>query len=53
MPLFGSDTDGSLRKQKYIMGKRNWCAVDWDYNDGKLHFTLQIERDKGNGVTLA
>jgi len=53
MPLFGSDTDGSPRKQKYVMGKRNWCAVDWDCNDGKLYFTLQIEREKGNGVTLA
>jgi len=53
MPLFGSDTDGSPRKQKYVMGKRNWCAVDWDCNNHELRFTLQIEREKGNGVTLA
>ncbi|KAF5354769.1 hypothetical protein D9756_005741 [Leucocoprinus leucothites] len=53
MPLFGTDTDGSSRMQKYIMGKRNWCAVDWDRETGCLHFSLQIEKEKGNGITQA
>ncbi|KXN82589.1 hypothetical protein AN958_02440 [Leucoagaricus sp. SymC.cos] len=51
MPLFGTDTDGSSRKQKYVMGKRNWCSIDWDRSNGNIHFTLQIEKKKGLGDT--
>lgn len=50
-PLFATDTDGSQRKQKYIMGRRNWCSVDWDPGNGSLRFTLQIEKEKGIGTT--
>lgn len=53
MPLFAKDTDGSSRRQKYVMGRRNWCAINWDRSNGNLSFSLQVEREKGNGATLA
>ncbi|KAJ3562891.1 hypothetical protein NP233_g9293 [Leucocoprinus birnbaumii] len=53
MPLFAKDTDGSSRRQKYVMGRRNWCSVNWDRNTGNMNYSLQIERQKGNGVTMA
>jgi hypothetical protein len=53
MPLFGVDTDGTTRKQKYIMGRRNWCSIDWNNTNGNLQFSLQIEKEKGIGVTKA
>lgn len=52
LPLFGTDTDGSSRKQKYIIGRRNWCSIDWDRANGNLLFTLQVEKEKGGGVTV-
>jgi len=51
LPLFANDPDGSSRKQKYIMGRRNWCSVDWSPTEGSLLFTLQVEREKGGGLT--
>lgn len=35
------------------MGRRNWCAVDWDRSNGNLHFSLQIEKEKGHGATAS
>ncbi|KAM6500879.1 hypothetical protein JOM56_003893 [Amanita muscaria] len=52
VPLFVDDTDGSQRKQKYIMGKRNWCQVDWDPYSGELVFDLRVEQKKGVGTTV-
>ncbi|XP_006458514.1 hypothetical protein AGABI2DRAFT_63923 [Agaricus bisporus var. bisporus H97] len=52
LPLFGTDTDGSSRKQKYIIGRRNWCSVDWNRNEGDLLFTLRVEKEKGYGTTV-
>ncbi|KAF9452283.1 hypothetical protein P691DRAFT_795246 [Macrolepiota fuliginosa MF-IS2] len=51
LPLFATDTDGSQRKQKYVMGRRNWCSVDWEPGNGNLLFTLRVEKEKGIGIT--
>jgi len=51
-PLFLTDTDGTQRKQKHIMGKRNWCQVDWDPRTAELTFDLRIEAEKGRGTTV-
>jgi hypothetical protein len=51
-PLFSEDTDGTQRKQKFIMGRRNWCQVDWNPKNGELVFDLRIEKEKGVGTTV-
>ncbi|KAK2460600.1 hypothetical protein APHAL10511_007070 [Amanita phalloides] len=52
LPLFVEDTDGTQRVQKHIMGRRNWCQVDWNPNSGELVFDLRIESQKGKGTTI-
>ena len=52
LPLFSEDTDGTQRNQKHIMGKRNWCQVDWNPQNGELVFDLRIEKEKGVGTTV-
>lgn len=52
MPLFETDTDGSAPKNKYIMGRRNWCAVKWDSASGDLVFDIRVEKQKGYGETV-
>ncbi|KIJ37701.1 hypothetical protein M422DRAFT_60910 [Sphaerobolus stellatus SS14] len=52
-PLFERDTNGSASKSKFIMGRRNWCKVDWDATTGELVFTIQVEKEKGIGETVA
>ena len=42
---------GQPRKQKFIMGKRNWCRVEWDEQTGEVEFDIRVEREKGCGVT--
>ena len=51
IPLFERDTDGSAPKSKYIMGKRNWCSVDWDPATGDLVWDIRVEIQKGYGQT--
>lgn len=53
VPLFTKDTDGSSRKQKYIMGRRNWCSVNWDAPSSELEFDIRIEKEKGAGRTIS
>ena len=52
MPIFSTETNGQSRKQKYIMGQRNWCQSRIDEATGSLVFDIQIEREKGHGVTV-
>jgi hypothetical protein len=52
IPLFLKDPDGSARKQKYIMARRNWCAVDYDSSNGDLIFDIRVEKQKGYGETV-
>ncbi|PWN33689.1 uncharacterized protein FA14DRAFT_136026 [Meira miltonrushii] len=51
VPLFDTDLQGKPHKDKYIMGARNWCAVDYLEQSGELEFDLRIETEKGNGIT--
>ncbi|KAG7452679.1 uncharacterized protein BT62DRAFT_880537 [Guyanagaster necrorhizus] len=52
LPLFSKDTDGSYRKLRYIMGRRNWCSVDWEQSSGDLMFDIRVEKEKGLGITV-
>ncbi|KAF5365719.1 hypothetical protein D9758_003279 [Tetrapyrgos nigripes] len=52
MPVFQTETDGSSRKQKFIMGRRNWCQVSWDEGSGDLIFDLRVEKEKGAGTSV-
>ncbi|KAF9264742.1 hypothetical protein L218DRAFT_862250 [Marasmius fiardii PR-910] len=49
LPIFSTEGDGSSRKQKYIMGKRNWCSSWLDESTGELIFDIRVEKDKGVG----
>jgi len=51
IPIFQKDPDGSSRRQKYIMGARNWCSVDFDRATGDLIFDIHVEKEKGHGET--
>ena len=52
IPIFERDPDGSSPKSKYIMGRRNWCAAQWDALSGDLVFDIRVEKDKGCGQTV-
>ncbi|KAI0691176.1 hypothetical protein BC835DRAFT_1407314 [Cytidiella melzeri] len=52
VPLFSQDTNGGNPKSKYIMGKRNWCAVQHDAQCGDLVFDIRVEHTKGHGHTV-
>ncbi|KAF8522090.1 hypothetical protein BU17DRAFT_45307 [Hysterangium stoloniferum] len=51
VPLFERDPNGTGSKSKYIMGRRNWCQVEWNGTTGELEFKIQVEREKGIGET--
>jgi len=54
IPLFTHDPDGTPRdKNKFIMGRRNWCAVWWDRNSGELVFDIRVEKGKGLGESVS
>ena len=53
MPIFTHEPDGTARmKNKYIMGRRNWCAVRWDRHTGDVVFDLRVEKEKGVGTSI-
>ncbi|KAJ3552242.1 hypothetical protein NM688_g4254 [Phlebia brevispora] len=52
VPIFVTDTQGRPSKSKYIMGKRNWCAVDWDPSSADLVFDIRVEKERGYGETV-
>ncbi|KAF5330481.1 hypothetical protein D9619_005986 [Psilocybe cf. subviscida] len=51
VPIFTKEPSGENRKQKYVMGRRNWCRVEWDARNGEMIFDIRVEREKGGGVT--
>ncbi|KAF9533418.1 hypothetical protein CPB83DRAFT_845226 [Crepidotus variabilis] len=51
LPIFTMEPNGQSRKQKYIMGRRNWCRAEMDDRSGELIFDIRVEREKGYGVT--
>ncbi|KAJ7489860.1 hypothetical protein B0H11DRAFT_2156691 [Mycena galericulata] len=50
VPLFTTKTNGKPRKQKFIMGRRNWCQVKWE--NGDWVFEIRVEKEKGVGQTV-
>ncbi|KIM80802.1 hypothetical protein PILCRDRAFT_822082 [Piloderma croceum F 1598] len=51
-PIFTTETNGSARKQKVVMGQRNWCSVNLDQATGDLVFDIRVEKEKGIGTTV-
>jgi hypothetical protein len=51
LPIFQTETNGTVRKKKHIMGQRNWCCVDWN-DSGELAFDIRVEKVKGQGETV-
>ena len=49
LPLFEVDLDEKASKNKYIMGARNWCAVDYDESTNEVVFSLHVEKKPGTG----
>ncbi|KAF5386786.1 hypothetical protein D9615_001876 [Tricholomella constricta] len=52
MPIFQAEPNGQARKQKFIMGRRNWCKVVWDPHSGDVVFDIRVEKEKGLGETV-
>lgn len=52
IPVFTKDPNGQTRKQKFIMGHRNWCLAELDETTGEFVFDIRVEREKGYGVTV-
>ncbi|KAH7912158.1 hypothetical protein BJ138DRAFT_1005044 [Hygrophoropsis aurantiaca] len=52
-PLFSHEPDGTSRKNKFIMGRRNWCAAWWDFHTGEMVFDIRVEREKGVGDSVS
>ena len=38
--------------QMFIMGKRNWCMVNWEEQTRELVFDIRVEKVKGHGETV-
>ncbi|KAL8286205.1 hypothetical protein RQP46_004693 [Phenoliferia psychrophenolica] len=49
--MFKLDTDGSKLKIDTIMGRRNYCMVDYFPQSGELQFDLRVETKQGAGTT--
>ncbi|KAG2158423.1 uncharacterized protein EDB93DRAFT_1077236 [Suillus bovinus] len=53
LPIFTKEPNGNHRLQnKYIMGRRNWCAVSCDPETQELEFDIRVETEKGVGVSF-
>ena len=52
VPLFKKDTDGTPLKANLVMGRRNWCQVEWDQPSGDLIFDIRVERAQGHGNSV-
>lgn len=50
IPIFTTETNGKPRKQKFIMGRRNWCQVN--YENDEWVFDIRVEKEKGMGQTV-
>ncbi|CDU22088.1 uncharacterized protein SPSC_00718 [Sporisorium scitamineum] len=51
VPLFDTDLAGQKQKDKYIIGARNWCSVEYHQETGELEFDIRVEKVKGGGET--
>jgi len=52
IPIFTKDPNGQIRKQKFIMGRRNWCRGELDEKTRLFVFDIRVEKEKGYGVTV-
>ncbi|KAJ2936438.1 hypothetical protein H1R20_g654, partial [Candolleomyces eurysporus] len=52
LPIFATEPNGQSRKQRFIMGRRNWCHVEFDERSGAIMFDIRVEREKGYGATV-
>ncbi|KAH6919031.1 plasma membrane protein [Coprinopsis sp. MPI-PUGE-AT-0042] len=52
LPIFTQDPSGAPRKQKYVMGRRNWCRIERDVVTDAMVFDIRVEREKGYGATV-
>jgi hypothetical protein len=53
LPIFSKEPDGTNRiKNKYIMGRRNWCAVSYVPQAHELEFDIRVEKEKGAGTSV-
>ncbi|KAF7295060.1 C-CAP/cofactor C-like domain-containing protein [Mycena indigotica] len=50
VPIFQTETNGKTRKQQFIMGRRNWCQVE--YQNHEWVFDIRVEKEKGLGETV-
>jgi hypothetical protein len=51
VPLFETDLEGKKQKDKYIIGARNWCSVEYLEASGEVEFDLRVEKVRGGGET--
>ncbi|KAF8911126.1 hypothetical protein CPB84DRAFT_1672473 [Gymnopilus junonius] len=51
-PIFAKEPSGQSRKQKFIMGRRNWCSFRYNENSKDMVFDIRVEREKGEGITV-
>ena len=49
LPLFDRDFHGKTQSNKYVVGARNWCAVNYDKESGDLVMQLRVEKEQGTG----
>ncbi|KAJ7582843.1 hypothetical protein C8J56DRAFT_1005754 [Mycena floridula] len=50
--LFVKEPNGASRKQKCIMGRRNYCITKVDELTGELCWDIRVEKEKGLGETV-
>ena len=53
VPLFDKDTDGSSLKHKLALNRRNYAAVDYEPDSGRLRFDFRVEKAQGEGETIS
>lgn len=46
-----AQADGSEPKSKTVMGRRNYCIVNYVPQSGELDFSIQVEVSQGSGET--
>lgn len=52
LPIFTQDPSGAPRKQKFVMGRRNWCRIERNQVTDAMVFDIRVEREKGYGATV-
>lgn len=53
VPLFQKDTDGAALKKHLALNRRNYAAVDYEEDTGRLRFDFRVEKSPGEGETVS